>query len=181
MQGKNILGKDYVKRDAVFAARDRCDETVEHLRSVRTEQFKYIRNYLWQRPMLQPNRYKDEKVIVQKLRELHAAKKLNDLQGRLLFSPTRPKEELYDLAADPHELNNLAEDPKFAKTLAEMRKRLSDWETRTGDQGQKPEPEARYDADMAQYLKGMTGMKSSGAAALQKNIDLMKQWAKEGK
>ena len=48
--GANVLAADYQPRDAVFAARDRCDETVDHIRSVRTEHFKYIRNYLPQRP-----------------------------------------------------------------------------------------------------------------------------------
>src|SRR5262249_10915635 len=54
MQSRNILAHDYVPRDAVFSARDRCDETVDHLRGVRTERFKYIRNFLPQRPHMQP-------------------------------------------------------------------------------------------------------------------------------
>ena len=33
MQAKNILAEDYQPREAVFAARDRCDETVDHIRS----------------------------------------------------------------------------------------------------------------------------------------------------
>lgn len=54
VQGRDVLAKDYAKREAVFAARDRCDETMEHLRSVRTAGSKYIRNYLNERPHLQP-------------------------------------------------------------------------------------------------------------------------------
>ncbi|HUR54908.1 MAG TPA: sulfatase, partial [Gemmataceae bacterium] len=104
VQGRDVLAKAYAKRDAVFAARDRCDETTDHIRSVRTERFKYVRNYLPERPHLQPNAYKDAKAIVQKLRELHAAKKLDELQEKLLFAPKRPAEELYDLTADPHEV-----------------------------------------------------------------------------
>ncbi len=42
MQGRDVFAKDYSRRDAVFAARDRCGETVDRIRSVRTEQFKYI-------------------------------------------------------------------------------------------------------------------------------------------
>ena len=71
------FAKDYKPRDAVFAARDRCDETVERIRSVRTERFLYIRNFHPQRPHLQPNAYKDGKSIVQTLRALHAAGKLD--------------------------------------------------------------------------------------------------------
>jgi arylsulfatase A-like enzyme len=177
MQGRNVLAKDYAKRDAVFAARDRCDETMEHIRSVRTEHFKYIRNYLNERPHLQPCRYKDDKAIVQKLRELHAAKKLDELTEKLLFAEKRPKEELYDLAADPFEVNNLAGDPKHRDTLEQMRKKLADWEERTGDKGRKPEPMAMYDSDMKVYLEG--GKKDN--SELKRNIELNKKWASEGK
>ena len=66
MQAQDVLAKDYQPRDAVFAARDRCDETVERIRSVRTDRFLYIRNFHPQRPHLQPNAYKDGKSIVQR-------------------------------------------------------------------------------------------------------------------
>jgi arylsulfatase A-like enzyme len=178
MQGKDFLADHYQKRDAVFAARDRCDETMEHIRSVRTDTFKYIRNYLPERPHLQPNRYKDEKAIVKRLRELHATGKLNDLQSRLLFAARRPSEELYDLAVDPHELNNLAADSRHKATLDAMRKRLADWEEKTGDMGRKPESPAMYDSDMKVYLSG--GGKK-GTDDLLKNIELNKKWAGEGK
>jgi len=45
----------------------------------------------------------------------------------------RPREELYDLAADPNELKNLAADPKQADTLADLRKRLRAWQEKTHD------------------------------------------------
>jgi arylsulfatase A-like enzyme len=179
MQGRNVLAPDYTKRDAVFAARDRCDETMEHLRSVRTAQFKYIRNYLPDRPHLQPNRYKDDKAIVQRLRELHAARKLDELQEKLLFAPKRPVEELYDLAADPQEVNNLAADPKYQATLAALRKKLADWEEATGDRGRTPEPMANYDSDMKVYLGG--GASKDRTDELRRNIELNKKWASEGK
>jgi arylsulfatase A-like enzyme len=177
MQGRDLFAKRYAKRDAVFSARDRCDETMEHLRSVRTQQFKFIRNYMPDRPHLQPNRYKDDKAIVQKLRELHAANKLDELTEKLLFSEKRPKEELYDLTADPFELKNLAGDPKYADTLAAMRQKLADWEERTGDKGRKPEPMEMYDSDMKVYL----GEGKKANDDLNKNIDLNKKWAGEGK
>ena len=177
MQGRNVLAGDYVQRDAVFAARDRCDETMEHIRSVRTARFKYIRNYLNERPHVQPNRYKDDKAIVKKLRELHAAGKLNELQEKLLFAEKRPVEELYDLKKDPHEVNNLAADPNHKTTLDAMRKRLADWETTTGDRGRKPEPMAMYDSDMKVYIGG--GKKANHE--LKRNIELNKKWAAEGK
>jgi N-sulfoglucosamine sulfohydrolase len=45
----------------------------------------------------------------------------------------RPKEELYDLKADPNELKNLAADPAHAKTLDELRGRLAAWRKQTAD------------------------------------------------
>jgi arylsulfatase A-like enzyme len=177
MQGRNVLAKDYAKRDAVFAARDRCDETMEHIRSVRTAQFKYIRNYLNERPHLQPNRYKDDKAIVKKLRELHAAEKLDELQEKSLFAEKRPAEELYDLEKDPHEVKNLAADPSYKTTLDAMRKRLADWEETTADRGRKPEPLAMYDSDMKVYLGGAKKANDQ----LKRNIELNKKWASEGK
>ncbi len=39
MHGRDVLAKDHETREAVFAARDRCDETVERIRSVRTTAF----------------------------------------------------------------------------------------------------------------------------------------------
>lgn len=174
MQAKNILGSDYQPRDAVFAARDRCDETVEQLRSVRTNRWLYIRNGYPQRPHLQPNAYKDGKSIVQRLRAMHEEKSLNELQESLLFAPARPAEELYDWQADPQQLHNLAGDPNHSGMLQKLRQRLDQWIRETGDQGQKPETESRYDSDMASYL-------GRGNPAVEKNIAQMKQWAKEGK
>ena len=171
MQAQDILSEDYKKRTTIFAARDRCDETVDYLRGLRTARYKYIRNFLPNRPHLQPNRYKDRKDIIKALREAHAAGTLNETQG-LLFAPTRPKEELYDLKTDPYEIHNLAEDPEHQTRLENLRKRLENWMKRTNDHG--PESEAMYKSDMAVYLK-------SEDLVLPRNIALMKQWEAEGK
>lgn len=178
MQSRDLLAKDFRPRDAVFSARDRCDETVDHIRSVRTDGYKYIRNYLPDRPLLQPNRYKDAKEIVRRLRELHAQGKLDALQERLLFAPTRPKEELYDLQADPDEIRNLADDPAHRETLEALRRRLEAWVVETHDQGATPEPPAMYDSDMKVYVDSQ---KPEEAEILRRNIAVMKSWAAEGK
>lgn len=172
MQGRDILAKDYQPRDAIFAARDRCDETVEYLRSVRTDRFLYIRNFLPQRPHLQPNAYKDGKAIVQQLRTLHAEGKLPSVSEDLLFSPTRQPEELYDYHADPFQVTNLAANPDFKAELEARRTQLDRWIIQSGDKG--PESDAMYDSDMVEYTK-------KANPEIEKNIALMKQWAREGK
>jgi len=172
MRARDVFAKNYRPRTAVFAARDRCDETVDQLRSVRTDHFLYIRNFHPQRPLLQPNAYKDGKSILQTLRTLHAAGQLDFLSEKLLFSPTRPAEELYEWNTDPWQVQNMAADPKYAPTLLELRARLDRWMKETNDHG--PETDRMYESDMAVYL-------GKGNPTVEKNIALMKHWAAEGK
>ncbi|MBL9151670.1 MAG: sulfatase [Verrucomicrobiales bacterium] len=172
MQGRNVLAPDYRPRDAVFAARDRCDETVERIRSVRTGEFLYIRNFYPRRPHLQPNAYKDGKSIVQTLRALHEAGRLDPLSESLLFAPERPAEELYEWQRDRWQVRNLAGDPAHRETLETLRGRLDQWIAETKDRG--PETDAMYDSDMKVYV-------GKGNPEVEKNIALMKQWAAEGR
>lgn len=181
MQSRNLLARNSIPRDAVFAARDRSDETVERIRSVRTGKFKYIRNFFPERPHLQPNVYKDGKPIVQRLRELHNSGNLPPLAEALLFSPTRAPEELYDLEADPHETKNVASDPAHQPKLVELRERLVLWMEETRDQGRQPESAEMYDSDMAVYLAKDPNKNTERLKNLQRNIELMKRWTREGK
>jgi hypothetical protein len=176
LQARDVFARDYRPRDAIFAARDRCDETVDRIRSVRTDRFLYIRNFHPQRPLLQPNAYKDGKSILQTLRRLHAAVELDPLAEELLFSPTRPPEELYEWTRDKFQIRNLAGEPAHQDTLVALRNRLDQWMAETRDAG--PESEVMYDSDMAVYLEGRDGNQD---AITRRNIDLMKQWKREGK
>lgn len=180
MQARDILAADYSPREAAFSARDRCDETVDHIRAVRTRRFKYIRNFLPNRPYLQPCAYKDAKAILQALREWHAEDRLTAVQ-ELHLSSVRPPEELYDLQQDPHEVRNLAGDPDYAATLQECRDRLDVWMEATGDRGRQPEPPAMYDSDMAVYLYRIRRRDPDHAQVIADNIALMKSWAAEGR
>jgi N-sulfoglucosamine sulfohydrolase len=47
----------------------------------------------------------------------------------------RPKEELYDVQADPWQLKNLAGDPKYSERLKSMRAQLANWLRSQGDEG----------------------------------------------
>ena len=138
MQGRDVFSKYYQKREAIFSARDRCGETVDRIRAVRTDRFKYIRNFYPDRPHLQPTNYKDSKSIIIRLRELYDMGKLDILQQKLLFAPSRKPEELYDIQVDPFETINLADDPWYADTLRKMRLMLEQWSHNTHD----PPPES---------------------------------------
>jgi arylsulfatase A-like enzyme len=175
MQGRDIFSRSYEPRAAVFGARDRCGETVDQIRSVRTEQYKYVRNFFPERPLLQPSTYKDGKEIIQRLRALHAAGSLNPLQEKLLFSPRRAPEELYDVHADPFETTNLAAEPQHHATLLALRARLKRWQRDTRDPG--PELPEIYGQEMAyQISKTRAGPERE---SVERNVALMRAWAAE--
>ena len=177
MEGDDVMADDYKPKDAIFAARDRCGEAVDRIRSVRTDQYLYIKNFYPQRPHLMPSNYKDGKIIVKRLRELYAAGKLNPLAEKLLFSPMRSTEELYLYREDPWQVKDLADDPKQAKVLQRMRKRLEAWIEKTGDPG--PETPEVYVLETEDQMKSTRNPASR--ANYRKNSELYKRWSSQGK
>ena len=176
MQGDDILAGNYQPKEAVFAARDRCGETLDMTRAVRTDTYKYIRNFFPDRPHLQPTNYKDSKPILIRLRELHGEGKLNDLQEKLLFSPHRPVEELYDIKSDSYETVNLAGHPDFDGVLLSMRQRLKSWMKHTNDPG--PESPEVYAAEM-EYQIGRNKANPRAYASVKGNVEMYVRWAAE--
>ncbi|MBN2296776.1 MAG: sulfatase [Pirellulales bacterium] len=181
MQGRSLFGPQAKPREYIVCARDRCDETVDRIRSVRKGNFKYIRNFYPKRPYLQPCAYKDHKPFIGRLRQLHAENKLNEVQS-LHLSKTRPEEELYDLGSDRWEVHNLADKPEYRQKLREIRCILANWILKSNDQGRFDEPDAMYDSDMNAYIQGQ---KKAGQTAyaqeVERNVKIMKQWKSEGK
>lgn len=141
MQARSFVENDREPREMVYSTRDRADETIDMIRSVRTANFKYIRNFYPNKPHAQENQYKDGKQILQRLRQLYAQGQLEPKFARYFYDQ-RPVEELYDLTKDPWEMHNLASDPAYLDTLADMQKMLFDWMRTSGDLGMIPEPVA---------------------------------------
>jgi arylsulfatase A-like enzyme len=167
IQGADIFSDNYKNQKYVFATRDRCDETTEIIRSVRSEKFKYIRNFLSYRPHAQRNQYKDGKEISKHTRELLKSGKLNELQARF-YQPTRPAEELYDLENDPFEINNLASNPNYKMELVGLRAQLYSWMAETNDPGLIPEP---YLEELGKkYGNKYTAMKQPEYADIQNRL-----------
>ncbi|AGA25331.1 sulfatase family protein [Singulisphaera acidiphila] len=143
MQGQVFLGdRAEPPRRYVFGARDRCDETVFRFRTVRDARYRYIRNFMPERPFLQANDYKERSYPVWNLiKELAAQGKLTPTQA-VLAAPTMPPEEFYDLESDPYEIHNLVDspDPANQAVLKRLRVELERWIEESNDQGQIPEP-----------------------------------------
>ncbi|SFD24504.1 sulfatase family protein [Algibacter pectinivorans] len=126
IQGHDFLNNDF-KRNFVYSMRDRRDETVDRIRMIRSEKFKYIRNFYTDRPYTQFNAYKKNFYPVLTLMQVMFEKgELNKEQARF-FSNYRPSEEFYDLIADPFELNNLADSKKYSAEKNELKKELNKW------------------------------------------------------
>ena len=103
----------------------------DHSRAVRSTQFKYIRNYYDDLPPTPPADAV-RGITYRALQKRHDSADLSAAEGQLFWFP-RPREELYDCSADPHELKNLADSPDYSKTLVLMRDALQKWERETGD------------------------------------------------
>lgn len=147
MQSRVFLGaKADPPRAYVFSARDRIDETVLRIRSVRDKRFHYLRNYIPAQGFATLNRYKEKCFAVKPLmREMHEAGLLTGAAAELM--EPLPYEQLYDTWEDRHEILNLAgsKKPEHQAALIRLRAALDTWINETGDQGEWLEPEEIVD------------------------------------
>ncbi len=134
MQGRAVVEQGRLRsRQYAFGARDRCDETVIRLRTVRDSRYRWIRNLTPDKGFFEPNAYKAAQYPAWNLiQRLSREGKLTG-PARTLTEPTLPRTALYDLESDPHQLANLAEDPKFQSVRDRMDKALRAWMQATGD------------------------------------------------
>lgn len=165
MTGRSFLnllrGSEFKGREYVFTERERHTDQREGkksypMRAARSRDFLYIRNLL---PELWPAGDPEPEDEQQWSRDL-GGRPFGDIDG----SPTkrtllmgrrdpeiapfferacamRPKEELYDLAKDPWQLDNVAGEPDYADAKLRMRAALEEWMSETAD------PRARGDTD----------------------------------
>jgi arylsulfatase A-like enzyme len=155
INGLDFLSSTGPVRDAIFAMRDRRDETVDRIRCIRTLNYKYIRNFYPDRPYTQFNAYKKHQYPVLTLMQvLYKRGELTPVQARFM-SPNRPAEELYDVINDPFEINNLADKEEYKEVLEEMRGRLDEWLIKydKGEYPENPEEVAYWEAFMKEDFK----------------------------
>jgi len=140
MQGIAHFGQfeEEDKPKYTFHASDRFDGVYDRLRSVRSENYKYIKSFDTTLSHALPVKYREQMPLMHELRNLYEKGKLTKKQA-LWLHPTKPSEELYNLQNDPYELNNLATIPEMKDTLLQLRGVLNEWIIETNDLGEIPE------------------------------------------
>jgi arylsulfatase A-like enzyme len=127
-----VSGRDYAPRDHVHVEMT-WHERYAPMRGIRTARYKYVQNF-----------WKQQRVHLPA--DLFGSKAGREVREEF-YLEERPKEELYDLDADPHEQENLASDrgvfdpmdvgsdpdPEHADALATLRERLHGWMRETDD------------------------------------------------
>ena len=125
-----LRGENQAIRDAIFAEKNWHDYE-DRSRAVREKRLKYIINHYFDLPGTPPADAARSDTF-REMQRLHADGKLPAVQATCFAKP-RPREELYDLASDPHEIRNLAADPAHQETLQRLRARYEAWRMRTAD------------------------------------------------
>ena len=121
--GQGVTAKELAARQTTFGYADRFDEKYDLVRTMRIGKYFYTRNLQGFYPDALQNNYRYRMLAFQEWRELFNAGKLNATQSQ--FHQRRPAEQLFDVAADPHQVRNLATDPKHALVLLNLRTALS--------------------------------------------------------
>ncbi len=147
LQGRIFLGENAeAERELIYATANRSGEVFFKSRAVRSNQYKYIRNYNNGFSVNEASTAyrKANHPIYHLLNILAERDELNEPQRQMTLP--LPEEELYDITNDPFEIRNLAGDPAFEKELQAMRDRLAEWQIKTTDHGMGKDPEALANA-----------------------------------
>jgi len=208
MQGKAFLGEqETTPRELAFAYRDRMDERIDLIRAVWDGRYKYIRNFRPHLPWFhhQTRNYPHKQHSYQIL-HTYWKEGLLDPSQAVFMTQSRPREQLFDTEADPHELTNLADCKEHEEILKRMRDELSSWQSDILDLGFLPETHwwtrfgvdgdlldrhtmVREHPDLYPYdeIYEAANLVGTGKDSLQKQIDLLshtdpavRHWALEG-
>jgi N-sulfoglucosamine sulfohydrolase len=124
---RDIEGKSFVPilknpnhpfRQEIFTEKN-YHEIYDPIRSVRTQKYKYIKNFEKYNSLYQ--------IPVDIERGLSGQFMKNKIEVK------RPEEELYDLEEDPNEINNLMHIPSYNGILIELKQKLLEWMNATND------------------------------------------------
>jgi arylsulfatase A-like enzyme len=142
VQGRSFLpllqGHDYTPRSAILAEKT-YHSYYDPMRAIRTERFKYIRNFEATFSVEVPADVQRGAIFRAHVDLYHGSE--------------HPAAELYDLESDPVERRNLSGEPGAAVTERALEEALLDWMRETNDpllEGPVPSPS---------YVKGMQGFR----------------------
>jgi N-sulfoglucosamine sulfohydrolase len=138
IQGRSFLpllrGAPYVPRTEIYAEKS-FHSYYDPMRAIRTEHYKYIRNF-------------ETAFAVEVPADVQPGEIYRD-HVELYVGGTHPAVELYDLDADPLEMDNLSGSTEYADAEAELSSLLLSWMVETGDplvHGPIPSPSYRASA-----------------------------------
>lgn len=137
MQGRAFLGPKASPQTYAFGMRNRMDERYDMIRTVSDGRFRYIRNYMPNRPLGQHVGFEWLAKGYQDWERRYRAGELTVDQARF-FGP-KAFEELYDLEADPDQLRNLAAAPDQCGRLRRLSAALDRHMLAINDNGFIPE------------------------------------------
>lgn len=194
MIGKPFLGSSARPQQYAFGMRNRMDERIDFQRTVTDGRWRYIRNYMPHRPWGQHQAFEWLAKGYQEWEQAWHEGKLTEVQAR--FFGTKPFEELYDLKADPEELNNLAAEPAHRAIRSTLSAELDAHILAIHDNGFTPEGMAgegwEASRDAAVYpLKEVVALARTAAmgkieglpslrAALTSSVEVLRYWAAMG-
>jgi len=122
IEGKSFLpileGEQEKIRSEIYGEKT-YHEIYDPMRGIRTEKYKYIKNF------------EESDTLYQIPKDM-----MMDPIGKIMSernNKPRPLEELYDLEKDPDEMNNLIDDSEYSDILEGLRTKLKEWMERTDD------------------------------------------------
>ena len=92
-EGRDLFADDFQARNWVASAKDRLDHTIDRVRTIRTDKYRFTRNYKLDRVLLQPQ-YRDGQKYLVNLKELYSSGELSKDLARIYFGE-RPAEEFF--------------------------------------------------------------------------------------
>jgi hypothetical protein len=169
MHGQPFAGPAVAPRQYAFSNRNRMDQAIDFVRTVRDERYRYIRNYMPHLPYGQHVMFMWLQAGVREWEQHFLDGRLDEVQSR--FWLPKPAEELYDLDADPDEVVNLIDAPEHQQRIAQMRAALDAHMLRINDNGFIPEGMAAegWDASREPGAYPLSRLLQLGRAAIQRN------------